>query len=84
MGDRKGTAAEQGVPFLVDSEAAGIMGGALESMRLGPGAPGPGDAWKFPDPAEVREEAVSEPEPEPEPEPAGGRPGLLSRLTRRG
>jgi len=55
------------------------MGGALESMRLGPGAPGPGDAWRFPDPAEVREEAVSEPEPEA----AGRRPGLLSRLTSR-
>lgn len=81
MGDRKGTAAEQGVPFLVDSEAAGIIGGALESMRLGPGAPGPGDQWRFPtDPAEIREETVLEPEPEA----AGRRPGLLSRLTRRG
>ena len=79
MGDRRGTAAEQGVPFLVDSEAAGIMGGALESMRLGPGTPGPGDAGRFPDPAEGREEAVSEPEPEA----AGRRPGLLSRLTSR-
>jgi hypothetical protein len=82
LGDRKGTAAEQGVPFLVDSEAAGIMGGALESMRLGPGAPGPGDQWKFPTgPVEAGELAA--PEPEPAPEPAVRGTGLLRRLTRR-
>ena len=66
MGDRRGTAAEQGVPFLVDSEAAGIMGGALESMRLGPGEPGPGDEWKFPEvpateDAALRKPALAEP-----------------------
>jgi hypothetical protein len=82
VGGRRQTAEEQGVPFLVDSEAAGIMAGALDAMRMGPGKPGPGDVWTFP--TGPPDEIESEAEAEPEAADSARRGGLLHRLIRRG
>jgi len=62
LGDGKRAGEDQGVPFLVDSEAAGILQGALNSMNLGPGKPGPGDEWTFPtEPPDETAEATVDP-----------------------
>jgi len=80
LGDQTRTAEQNGVPFLVDSEAAGILEAALNSMRLGPGKPGPGDEWKMPSGSidEVGAQADETDEPA-----QSSRGGLLRRLTRR-
>ena len=79
MGNRDGIT-EQGVPLLVDSEAAGIMQGALDRMKLGPGKPGPGDEWKIP--SGPSDEMVTEEDRTVEPA-NSSRVSLLRRLTRK-
>ena len=81
MGNQKPAAEPSAVAFLVDSEAAGILQGALDNMKLGPGKPGPGDEWKMPL-GPIDETVTQDDEAVPEPARSGHR-GLLRRLTKR-
>jgi hypothetical protein len=77
MGSRED---KRGAP-LVDGEGMAAILMTQGSINLGPGKPGPGDEWKFPDATETDETGGGQPgrsTPEPEPEPS--RRGFLRSL----
>ena len=65
---------------LYDSDY-GFAANIIKNLYLGPGEPGPGDEWKFPDGSV---EVGVEQEPVPEPAPGRKQRGLLRRLSGRG
>jgi hypothetical protein len=65
---------------LYDSDY-GFAANIIKDLYLGPGEPGPGDEWKFPDGSV---EVGVEDEPVPEPAPVREQRGFLPRLSGRG
>jgi hypothetical protein len=67
---------------ICDPEGMAAVMAVMSSLRLGPGAPGPGDEWTFP--ARPIDETEGPNVTESEPAQTGRRMTLLRSLTRRG